>query len=500
MCLDFLLLILFCGITALTASLDLDIAINSNVPIATVDENFLSLTLDAHEIITNFSQIQFTSDKLIALSKGLGSNVHLRFGGSTADRIRFKSGSIGTGGYDEDDLGDGYDLGNHDGGYVLTGKELDSMCEYVRKLGWTFVFGLNVMIRKPDGSWDPKNAIKLIKYLESKKLPAMHYELGNEPDLLPYYLNKTIPPQQLADDFKSLHAILQDLTSGKSKLIGPDEGPFIAPGSYFEKFLSRVSGLSLDVISFHHYYSSSQHISVRNFTDVLYLDSFLDHAMQALHVVKKTLPHKPVWIGETSSTFGHGSLIGQSYAASFLWLDKLGLAAQMNISLVARQTLKGPQYSLLDADYNPTPDYWVSLVHKKIMGTRVLDISGALTYGRKMRVYAHCVRESFKEVDARVALMFLNIDVRESVRLWTPECRRSGGSVRGNIYLFRPVNGRLDDKLVTLNGKILRMIDDNTLPELVPTAVKCPYVIPPLTHGFLLLKNDFDTPLNKFCV
>lgn len=36
--------------------------------------------------------------------------------------------------------------------------------------------------------------------------------------------------------------------------------------------------------------------------------------------------------------------------------------------------------------------YWVSLLHKQLVGTRVLTVENGLKYGRSVRVYAHCTK------------------------------------------------------------------------------------------------------------
>ena len=459
--------------------IDLDITIKRKEPLAVVDTRFLSVTLGSSMIKNNFSHTDLFSKKFITLAKGLSADIFLRVGGSDADHVRFRPTK----------------------NYILNTTELNSLCRFVKNLGWTLIFDLNLLRRRTDGAWDPSNAVQMIGYLKERKFD-LHYQLGNEPDLFPRHLNITIPPRQLAKDFENLHSILREVTGGWSKLIGPDVAT-LTRYNYFEEVLSNMTENSLDAVSFHHYYSSSQHVSVKNFTDIAYLDRFLSYGLQALRIVKRSFskfPHPPVWIGETSSTYGGGSrILGESYSASFLWLDKLGIAAQMNISVLARQTLKGGYYSLLNKFYDPTPDYWVSVVYKQIVGTKVLDVTGRLQYGRKMRVYAHCMKKSFVQVHGKVVLIFLNLDSTEFVHLRTPACH-SKGSVTGFMYLFEPANGRLDDKQVKLNGKLLRMIDEETLPKLSPVSVPCPYYIPPLTLGFLLLDKDFDISFQRMSI
>ena len=100
------------------------------------------------------------------------------------------------------------------------------------------------------------------------------------------------------------------------------------------------------------------------------------------------------------------------------WLDKLAIAAVVGHKRVFRQTFVGGNYALLDENQNPLPvynvlvvkgrsilvsypcplapldsqDYWLSVLYKKLVGTRVLYVLGSLEYGRYLRAYAHCAK------------------------------------------------------------------------------------------------------------
>lgn len=451
----------------------LPVNVHLTLPAAIIDRTFLSVTVDSSTVKSAFELMK--SQKVIALAKGLTEKgikqqVYLRIGGSDADHIIFDPTM-----------------------YILNVTELDLLCKFVSDLGWKLIYDLNSLLRDHDGSWDSRNAIELITFFKERNF-SLDYELGNEPDLYPRHLNITIPPRQLAKDFQHLHNILNKLTEFESLLIGPDIAT-LTRYNYFEEFLSNVSENVLDGVSFHHYYSSSDHISVHNFTDIKYLDEFLRYGLEALTIIKRSFSkfdHPPVWIGETSSTYGGGNQVaGQSFAAGFVWLDKLGLAAQMNISNVMRQALVGGYYSLLSHhDFDPLPDYWSSVLYKRLMGHKVLFLDGFLEYNRETRLYAHCInRNGGLHYDPNsLVLMFLNLNPKENANI--KFVMNGWGDLLADLYLLQPAFGNLSDQHVTLNGQLLKMLNDDTMPVLQPLRVAQPYVLPPLTYGFLVVLNS----------
>jgi len=45
----------------------------------------------------------------------------------------------------------------------------------------------------------------------------------------------------------------------------------------------------------------------------------------------------------------------------------------------------------------------------------------------------------------------------------------------------------MDSRFVKLNGKVLKMINDEDLPELLPLLSKQPFGLPPLSFGFFVV-------------
>ena len=139
-----------------------DYHINILKPATTVDIKFLSLTIGSMGIKHHFKHFHLKSKKLLALAKGLtglekNPNVYLRFGGGNVDHTEFDPTE-----------------------YILNATMFTDLCEFVNELDWKLIFGLNLLNRYPDGSWDPSNAVKLIDFAVKSGFD-IQFELGNEP-------------------------------------------------------------------------------------------------------------------------------------------------------------------------------------------------------------------------------------------------------------------------------------------------------------------------------
>ena len=63
------------------------------------------------------------------------------------------------------------------------------------------------------------------------------------------------------------------------------------------------------------------------------------------------------------------------FLAGFLWLDKLGLGALLNLKVIIRWTLYHANYALIDPQLGPNPDYWLTVLYKRLVSNKVLHVS-----------------------------------------------------------------------------------------------------------------------------
>lgn len=141
-----------------------NISINLNRSVFTVSERFLSVAIDSNVMKNHWQYVNLTSAKFFTLAKGL-SPAFLRIGGTNADFEIY------------DDSLDFQKFKNNTN-FTITHEDLDMIHMLASKAGWNVLFGLNVLLRKHDGSWNASNAKKIMQYVAEH---GYHFgwELGN---------------------------------------------------------------------------------------------------------------------------------------------------------------------------------------------------------------------------------------------------------------------------------------------------------------------------------
>ncbi|KAH0623845.1 hypothetical protein JD844_007012 [Phrynosoma platyrhinos] len=217
-------------------------------------------------------------------------------------------------------------------------------------------------------------------------------------------------------------------------------------------------------------------------------------------VVNAHVPGKKIWLEGIGATSEGGiTNLSDSYAASFLWLNSLGMLASQGIDVIMRHSFFDHGHNhLVDQNFNPLPDYWLSLLYKRLVGPRVLAVHVAGLQrkprpGRvirdKLRIYAHCTsHHNHTYVRGSITLYIINLHrSRKKIKLV--------GTLRDKLvhqYVLQPSGQEgLHSRSVLLNGQLLTMMDDGTLPNLKPRSLRPgrTLVIPPLTMSFYVVKN-----------
>ena len=139
-----------------------NVSINLDRSVFTVSEKFLSVAIDSGIMMHHWPYVNFTSEKLFNLAKGL-SPAFLRIGGTAEDFLI----------YDE-----GLQKPKNFSNFTITHQDLDKIHLLSYKAGWDVMFGLNVLLRKQDGSWDASNPKEIMQYVAEHSY-NFGWELGN---------------------------------------------------------------------------------------------------------------------------------------------------------------------------------------------------------------------------------------------------------------------------------------------------------------------------------
>uniref|UniRef100_F6WMW5 Heparanase 2 (inactive) n=1 Tax=Xenopus tropicalis TaxID=8364 RepID=F6WMW5_XENTR len=519
--------------------------VNTKTPVRTVSENFLSVQLDPS--IIHDGWLDFLSSKrLVTLARGLAP-AFLRFGGRKTDFLQFqnlKNPAKSRGGpgpdyylknYEDDivrsdislDKQKGCNIAQHPdtmlelqrekaaqmhlvlmkeqlsntySNLTLTARSLDKLYNFVDCSGLHLIFGLNALRRNSDNSWNSSSVLSLLKYSASKKY-NISWELGNEPNNYRSLNSRGVNGSQLGKDYVHLKTLLQSIrTYSRSHLYGPNIGrPKKNVIALLDGFM-KMAGNIVDAVTWQHYYIDGRVNKVMDFMKTRLLDTLSDQIRKIQKVVNLYSPGKKVWLGGVGLPWTRGTNnFSDTYAAGFLWLNTLGMSANQGIDVVIRHSFFDHGYShLVDQNFNPLPDYWMSLLFKKLVGPKVLavHVAGIQRKRRpgkvirdKLRIYAHCTSyQNHNYVRGSITLYIINLHrSRKKIKL--------AGTLRDRIvhqYLLQPIGAEgIQSKLVQLNGQPLALVDDGTLPELKPRPLRPgrTLVIPPLNIGFYVVKN-----------
>jgi len=457
-----------------TAELTVDVS----APVARIDERYLSFAVDTAQVVGGLfwsaepvAQLigeerqpvyDFKRPRLRALAAELAP-AFLRIGGSDADRVFYDMSENPVA---EEDLSEGFE-------FVLTADQIDAIFEFSGALGFDVAFTLSAGPgpRDEQGNWTPEMARILLEYVSANAYEVTLWELGNEWDRFPIILGVPATPEMAVREFAAVRTLLGEFyddfrLGGTSGAYWPSIGELIP---MYGPFMEMGGGDSLDVVTWHYYPTQSERGGVLRtdewergiLLDPEALDIALKWADEVIGYRDAYAPDLPVWLGES----GHAQFGGQpgasdAFEGTFWWLDQLGALARREIQVSVRQTLSGSNYGMIDdVTLEPRPDYWASVLWRRLMGQRVLDV-GRTEVDDLVRVYAHC---SYQRPGA-VTVLAINLDAKNDVRI------EIDGLSSSDKELYVLTSDALDSSDLMLNGTLLRD-EDGVLPPLDPERI-----------------------------
>jgi len=181
-----------------------------------------------------------------------------------------------------------------------------------------------------------------------------------------------------------------------------------------------------------------------------------------------------LWLGETGSAqVGGEPGVSGRWASALWWLDQLGLLATRQHAVQCRQTLSGADYGLIDdASIEPTPDYWASVLWRRLMGT---DVLRAVAAGAPptLRVYAHRSPTSLSS-SGSATITFLAINLGENALELELRALSSANGVQAETWLL--AGSAPESRSCTINGQLATLTADGAVPHFPPKLEARPQV------------------------
>ncbi|XP_068082699.1 uncharacterized protein PF3D7_1120600 [Anabrus simplex] len=394
-----------------------------------VSEKFLSMSLDPAALLQG-RDLRWSSARTLTLAKSL-SPAYLRLAGTGSNYFLFQNKQ------------DNNSISESD--WVL----LNNFCQIT---GVRLVAALNGMVRK-DGVWDPRNCLTLIAFSDQMGFD-LDWQLGYELQRVP------VPGggAQWGRDILALRHILDAFPRyAHSAVVAPDITYFrTKEDAEFLKTFFEIAGPALAAVTWHPNFAEPSVSTDSSSEDSEEADDLeaqpdtlsLDNEVLG-RLLARITPRKPLWIAESHTESARGQ---DTFAGALQWAQRLGVAARLGIQVLFRQPdVRGIM--------QPSPDYWVSLLHKRLVGREVFDsrlVTGNRTH---ISVFCHCTRDK----PGSITLFGANI-LHHRVRIAVKGSTLGLGDMMSmDQYTLTEYQGH-----TLLNGALLGLSPEEELPVLTP--------------------------------
>jgi heparanase 1 len=449
------------------------VSVDQGTPRAEVDPRYLSYALDTDKVV--HQGFDFDRPRLLALTAEL-SPALLRIGGTKADIVYY-------------DLSD-TPVVTPPAHYadVLNRDTWDAACDFAEALGVEILFTINAGKgpRGIEGEWLDDQARQLIEYTVARDCPVSVWELGNEIGAFGLEHGFMLSASEYTADFIVFDTLVDELdpearNAGPASMYWPVEGEIFVP---IIPGLVADAGSLLDILTWHYYPQQSKSCQTASrlidqpIPPLFWLDAVDTWSAEVEGYRDQGAPMAEVWLGETGhAQCGGEPGISNTFASSFWWLDQLGRVAKRGTQpIMIRQALSGGAYNLItDLELEPAPDYYASVLWKRHMGAKVLDVQLDAA-PETLYAYAHCdVAKA-----GSIAVLLINFSEQDSI----PVAFLDGSP---EFEAMVVTADSVTATQVSLNGQPFVANPDGTVPHPTVERSNGALALPPLSYAFVRL-------------
>lgn len=469
----FLFSISFCGHPEQNKNTMPHLSLNNLNLIAQVDERYQSVNIEMCEVVggdfwipyelldsqkvrlegfnalkRNIPPVNLYGSKIRMLTEALGP-MYIRVSGTWANTTYFQDD-------DEPKLlraPDGYQN-------VLTRAEWKGVIDFCKAVNARLVtsFAISDGIRDSEGRWTTAQIDPLINYTLKVGGEIAAAEMFNEPSHASY---GGAPAGYNADCFARDFASFKNYINKKlpeMKILGPGstgEGGILFQGGPLstDSIMNSVPKPQFDIFSYHFYGGVSKRCTGALTPEYALTNEWLSKTELGLKYYEEARdrynPGVPIWLTETAESACGGNPWAATYLDCFRYLEQLGRLAKKGVKVIMHNTLCASEYALLEQDtHDPRPNYWAALLWNRLMGTKVFD---AINLPEGPDIFIHNLKNS----SGGYSVLIINPKDTE-YRFRIP--------ARAEQYLVTA--DELQTKTIKLNGTVLKLKDNETLPEI----------------------------------
>jgi len=417
--------------------------------------------------------INLYDEKLRNLAQGLGL-MYVRVSGTWANTTYFQDN-------DEpklEEAPEGYEN-------VLTRAEWKGVIDFCKAMDARLVtsFAISNGMRDENGNWTSAQAGPLIDYTQSLGGEIYAAAMFNEPSHASHGgAPEGYDAAQYAEDFVAFAEFVSE-AAPDMKIMGPGstgEGGII-PGNdstmTTDKLLTANPAPEFDIFSYHYYGGVSRRCMGQLTPENALSEEWLSKTEEGLAyyeaVRDQYLPDAPIWLTETAEAACGGNPWAATYVDSFRYLEQFGRLAQEGVQVVMHNTLAASEYALLEQDtHDPRPNYWAALLWSKLMGNQVYEAQ-ALVDGPDMFVH------NLKNTSDGYAVLLVN-----------PNDTETSFQIPADAEQYLLTSDDILSKEVKLNGEVLQLNPDDTLPAIQGKNVPAGELVMPSQSIMFLTFSD----------